>query len=284
MAHKIGSHEAIGAGLIRLVRDDLQAVRTGLAGSGPADRRIHRARQRLKRLRSLLRVLKPALGSKAQIAKVKTREAARRLAGARDADAAAASARGLRAEVGTGEEAGLDRLVTTLDREAKVRHAGAPPLAAVIGLIRQAEAALADVGDDMDGRELLEKALVRSYRRGGKALRRAETSLSMPDLHRWRKDVKDLWHLVRLARDRLPKGSGKLGRKLEKLGDLLGLDHDHSILAVKLVNSPSAEPEMMRQLQIIANKRRHLEGSAFTLGEKVYRRSPKRFGQRFRLE
>jgi CHAD domain-containing protein len=284
MAHKIGSHERIGAGLIRLVRADLQAVRTGLAGNGPADRRIHRARQRLKRLRSMLRVMKPALGAKAHIAKLKIREAAKRLASARDADAAAASARELRAEAAGRTEAALDRLVTTLDREAKVRHANAPPTAAVIALIRAVEADLADVADDMAGPDLLQKALEHSYRRGRKALRRAESSLSMPDLHRWRKDVKDLWHLMRLARERLPAGSGRFAGKLEKLGELLGLDHDHSILAVKLVDAPPAEPILMHQLQMIADKRRRLEGEAFALGEQLYRRAPKRFSERLKLE
>jgi CHAD domain-containing protein len=283
MAHKIGSHEGIGAALIRLVRDDLEAVRAGLAGNGPADRRIHRARQRLKRLRSLLRVLKPALGANAFIAKRKLREAAKLLASAREADAAVASARGLRAEAAGRAEAALDRLVMTLDREAKARHAGAPPTAAVIALIRQAEARLADVPDEFAGSDLLEEALERAYRRGGKALRRAETSLSMPDLHRWRKDVKDLWHLMRLARERLPGGAGKLAKRLEKLGELLGLDHDHAILAAKLADAPPSEPALMRQLQLIAEKRRALEGEAFILGERLYRRSPKRIGHRLRI-
>jgi CHAD domain-containing protein len=284
MAYRIGSHEQIDAALIRLVREDLAAVRAGLSGNGPADRRIHRARQRLKRLRSLLRVLKPALGNNAFIAKRKIREAARLLASARDADAAAASARGLRAAVAPRGNPALDRLVTTLDREATARHAAAPPTAAVLALIGEAEAALADVPDDFSGPELLERALKRSYRRGSKALRRAETSLSMPDLHRWRKDVKDLWHLLRLARRRLPDDMKKTAKRLEKLGELLGLDHDHAILAGKLVDAPPSEPTLSKQLRMIAERRRALESEAFNLGDDVYRRPPKRAARRLRLQ
>src|SRR5690606_38620697 len=102
MAHRIGGDEAIGGALIRLLADDVAKAREGLAGEGPADIRIHRARQRLKRARSLLRVLRPALGRPAERLKDGLAGSARMLSGARDADAAAASARNLLAGAAAG--------------------------------------------------------------------------------------------------------------------------------------------------------------------------------------
>jgi CHAD domain-containing protein len=277
VGHKIGKDEDIGAALVRLVREDLSAARTGLRGSGGAARRVHRARQRLKRARSLLKVLKPALGDNALAAKTKIREAARLLAAARDADAAASSARGLRAETAVQNGAALDRLVATLDRQAAAHHSRAPAMATAAALIGDAETSLSGFPDDIAGVVLLERALARAYREGSRALRCAEDSLAMPDLHRWRKDVKHLWHLLRLARNRLPTRANRLAGKLEKLGHILGLDHDHAILAAKLAEARSSEPTLTHRFALIAKKRRALEAEAFALGWRFYSKSPKRF-------
>jgi CHAD domain-containing protein len=282
MGHSIGKDEDVGEALARLVRDELVTARSTLSGNGAADRRIHRTRQKLKRARSLLKVLKPACGESTVVAKKKIGDAARLLAGARDADAAAASARGLRETV-AGRDPALDRLVASLDREAKAHHTRAPAMEAAAALIAEAEAVVAALPHDVDGTALLEKALVRAYRRGARSLARAERSLAMPDLHRWRKDVKHLWHLVRLARKRLPGNSDKFAARLEALGERLGLDHDHAILAARLAESPAGEPALNRQFQRIAERRRRLEAEAFALGERLYGR-PKRVGRRLRID
>jgi hypothetical protein len=108
-------------------------------------------------------------------------------------------------------------------------------------------------------------------------MRRAETSLATPDLHHWRTEVKRLWHLIRLGRKRLPKEAQKMAPRLDRLGEVLGLDHDHAMLAERLALSPRADPSLMRQLQAIANRRRDLEAEAFALGAKVYAKSVRRF-------
>lgn len=284
MGHKIGKDEDVGTALVRLVRDDLAAARAGLRGNDGAPRRIHRARQRLKRARSLLKVLKPALGPNGLTAKEKIREAARLLAGARDADAAAASARGLRAEAGTANGASLDRLVTAMSREAAATHARAPAMATAAALISDAELSLAGLNGHVAGVDLLEEALAKSFREGSRALRCAEDSLAMPDLHRWRKEVKHLWHLLRLSRKRLPARANKLAGKLAKLGHILGVDHDHAILAAKLADGPSSEPTLTRRFALIARKRRALEAEAFALGDRFYGKSRKRFARRLNID
>ena len=276
MAYTIGRKEHVGEALIRLARSDLDAVRIGLLGPGPASARIHRARQRLKRVRSLLKVLRPACAESADLARAKATEAARLLAGARDADAAAASARELLMEAAQAREVALDRLVSSLDHEAEASHTRTPSVYRVIRLVEEADEALARTDPSgYPGRKLLQEALRRANRRGHKAWRRARSSLAMPDLHRWRKDVKHLWHLLRLSRKRLPADARKTARQLEKISSLLGLDHDNAILATKLVDRP-AGPELMSQLSLIAGKRRSLERDAFARGERLYRRKRRR--------
>jgi CHAD domain-containing protein len=282
MPHRIGKREDIGAGLARLIADDLAAARRALVADGPAEVRIHRARQRLKRVRSVLRVLRPEIGARATRSIGRLRNAARLLAGARDADAVAASARSIKAAQ-AGENAGFDRVVAYLDYEARETHAGAGSTDEAIKLLAAAERDLARMPADIDGTALLERAIDKTFRRGRTARRRAEFSLATPDLHRWRKLVKELWHLVRLARKRLPTRAGGLAARLERLAELLGLDHDHAVLAERLALSPGGDPALLQQLALIAKERRTLEAEAFALGARIYRDKPKKFRRRMRL-
>jgi hypothetical protein len=108
----------------------------------------------------------------------------------------------------------------------------------------------------------------------------AEATLSTPDLHRWRKTVKDLWNLIRLARKRLPRRIVKTASNLDRLGETLGLGNDAALLAEKLALSPSGDPALMRQLALIARRRNALEAEAFSLGTSLYSRKPRTFSRR----
>ena len=125
MAHRIGRHEAIGDGALAPRSSTIVAAsaRGALPATASAEERVHRARQRLKRARSLLRVLKPVIGDEAADLPRALADAARLLAGARDADVAAASARGLRALVrGRRRRRASTAIVADLDRKAEEAH------------------------------------------------------------------------------------------------------------------------------------------------------------------
>jgi CHAD domain-containing protein len=280
MPHRIGKHEDIGRALLRLAAEDLSAAQRALDEGKPSDRTIHRVRQRLKRARSVLRVLKPALGDKAKLASGSLRAAGRLLSRARDADVAAESAREL-TTTAHGEEVGFGRVVVLLDREAKANQP--PSIGRVIELIAASEQEIAGASDDFDGDALLSRAIKGAYKRGVRARARAEETLTTPDLHQWRKAVKDLWHLLKLSRKRLPRRGSKVVPDYERLSELLGLDHDHAVLAEKLAVQPTGDPALMAQLALIAQRRRALEAEAFELGAKLYRKRPRAFRERVAL-
>lgn len=284
MAHRIGRKEQAGPALWRLLRDDIVGARDGLASDdGAREERVHRARQRLKRARSTLTVLKPALGHHARDLKRSIAAAARLLAGARDADVVAATARSLRETVGTTDDAGLDRVVADLDRKAEEAHRHDTPVDEVIERLSLIETAVDGLTRKIDGEDLFERAVTTAYADGRKAMARARSSLSTPDLHSWRKEVKVLWHLVRLGRRRLGRSVRKLAGDLDRLGDVLGYDHDHAVLAERLALAPDADHSLMRQLSMIARERQALEKEAFALGERIYRRKPKAFARKARF-
>jgi CHAD domain-containing protein len=276
---RLGRHEPAAAGLLRIARDGLIAVRADLQPGGDREARIHRVRQRLKRLRSTLRIVEPHFGERAAAARRELAMAGRLLAKARDADVAAASARGLSASA-AGNDHGLGRLALTLDLEAARAHNERTPIGEVQRHLAAATATIAGLEADFDGDALLAAALRRSYADGRRAMRKAKATLATANIHRWRKAVKHLWHVLGIARKRLPRRASRLLPDLDRLGDLLGLDNDHALLAERLALSPSADLSLMDQLSLIARRRHALEEEAFELGDKTYARKPKKFMDR----
>jgi CHAD domain-containing protein len=258
-------------------------VQKALVARESAEERIHGSRQRLKRIRTLLGVVEPVRPSEVAAAKRALRAAARLLAETRDADVVAASARGLRNLAEPGEDGGLDRVVAELAHQAEEAHDQSARERLASERLAAAEAALGRLPGGLDGGALFERALARSYRKGRRAMIQAQSSLATPELHRWRKAVKDYWNLVRIGRKRLPRSVRASAAALARLGDLLGLDHDHAVLAERLALSPEPDPGLMRHLALIARERQRLEEEAFRLGTKLYRHKPKKQARRLKL-
>ncbi len=276
--HHIAKDEDIAAALKRLAGDDLAAARRALSGGRAREARIHGVRQHLKRARTLLRVLEAAPSDGAQAARRSLTTIARMLAGARDADVAVASARELASATPRAAELGFDRIVATLEQEAARAHEEKAAPAEVDRLLAKLAAEVAALADNTgDARALLVRGLERIYRRGRRGMRRARQSLATPELHDWRKSVKDLWHLLSLAEERVSRKAQKLTPALQRLSDLLGLDHDHAVLAERLALSPTGDISLMAQLALIADRRRELEAETFELGETIYDESPNTF-------
>lgn len=276
MAHRLGKKEDPAKALLRLTVEDLTAAARDFRDAASREERVHRVRQRLKRVRTILRVLEPVYGPRVVAIRRDLSETARLLAGTRDADVAAASARELATTVPE-DDFGLARVVSTLDEEAARAHHERTPIGEVNRRLAAAISAISTFSDDYDGDALLTDALRRTYARGRRAMEQARSTLSTPDLHRWRKLVKQLWHLLRLDRKRLSKHAAGVAPDLERLGEVLGRDNDHALLAEKLALSPTGDFSLMSQLSLIAKRRNALEAEAFALGDKLYRRKPGRF-------
>lgn len=281
MAFRIGRDDDVAEALLRLARNDLEAARRDFRTAERREERVHRIRQRLKRIRTILRIIEPVHGERAAVARQTLAEAARLLARARDADVAAANARNL--AVAGGEDLGFHRIVETLDREAAEAHQRRTPVGDVQARLAAAFDDISALEAGFDGEAVLSAALRRAYGKGHKAMTKAETSLATPDFHRWRKAVKDLWHILLLARKRLPGKARHLAKRLDRLGELLGQDNDHALLAEKLALSPTGDHNLMNQLGLIAQQRHALEAEAFSLGHRIYRRRPKAFARRNRV-
>ncbi len=285
----------------------------------PGEQAVHETRKALKRLRALVRLLREDLGEQTFAREnAVLRDAARRLAGARDAEVILSTLDELLRHSGKlARRPGVRKLRRQLtaerDRAAKLALGDTATHTAVLGELNRARDRVAEwnlagptgewsllgslsiigpaashpTGPHSAGIEMMEPGLRHIYRQGRGRLRRAagaKQGKRARALHQWRKRVKNLRHAAELL------GLAQLARRAGALGDILGEEHDLTLLAARVDAShgPLAGSKRARRqtrkalLKLIARRRKRLRKQALREGRHLYRRSPRRFSQRMR--
>jgi CHAD domain-containing protein len=231
-----------------------------LRGDGEPEEAVHEARKDMKKLRALLRLV----GDKRlRREAVVFRDAARELAGLRDADVMLATLDGLEAD-------GELRQALEAHRIRTAGGARGPASEGAAEMLDQArervEAWPLDGAGFRDG-------LLRSYRRGRRAWRTTSEEPSVESLHEWRKRVKDLWYHLSLLEEGWKPVMSALADEAHELSDRLGDDHDLAVLwewAEEHAPSPDLEP-------VIAERRGQLQEDALVYGVRLYADKPRVF-------
>ncbi|MGH2911172.1 MAG: CHAD domain-containing protein [Solirubrobacteraceae bacterium] len=239
---------------------------------------VHEARKAVKRMRALARLQREEIGEEEfQRVNSSLRDMGRRLAGARDAEVRLATLVRLtnRHPKKLALE-GVARLRVALESDRKQ----APPL----GTISQ-QRVLADVADmrrelsrwnllDHDLQTLL-PGLRRIYREGRRRYERARHHHARPqDLHDWRKRVKALYYVLDMLGGANAKGVSGITKRTERLGEVLGEEHDLWMLSVYVEEHPQALGRGDRSqevlLKLISKQRQRLRERAFAGGARIY--------------
>ncbi len=259
---------------------------------------VHEARKTIKRMRALARLLREQLGEQEfKRVNASLREAGRRLAGARDADVRLATLqelierhpRALASPAPTeGRHEGIGLLEQQLQRERS--RDGQPPadidnvLADIAAMRDQlAHWSLVDTGFDT-----LAPGLQRIYREGRHRYVRCAQAQGgdEQDVHDWRKRVKSLYYALDMLGAKKVKGARRATRRANRLGDLLGSEHDLWMLGAYVEEHPQAfaadTVAMAELLELIEHRRRRLRKRALALGGRLYKRKPAEFTRRIR--
>lgn len=253
----------------------LAALRDDLAAD-PVEA-VHTARKDLKKIRSLLRLLREALGDAVYGRENDAlREAANGLGGIRDADV-------------------MLETLDALDTRFPGLTAATAPLRASIGSERPDDIAPRDegavtiiaevaarIGDwRLDESEsAINAGLARAYRRGRKRFADAREKPSAEAMHEWRKRGKDLWYHLRLLADAWPGILEPLAEEVHAMTDHLGAHHDLAVLADRAKDElPKGEP-LAALIDAVERKQSEHETAALALGERVYAEKPKAFSKR----
>ena len=277
---------------------------------------VHEARKAIKRMRALARLFRDELGEP-EFKRVNSslRAAAQRLAGARDAQMRLATLTSLAERHPDAlSRPGIDFLGIQLEQERA--QSGEPTnngdvLEDIAAMRRQLarwnllDRDFQDLAPGLkriykEGRKRYahakheQRVLKREQRRSTHeqgllehdrhAERPSEHPPSDQAMHDWRKRVKSLYYALDMLGGKHAKGARKATRRADRLGDVLGEEHDLWMLSVYAEEHPDAfgEDAGARKdlLELIERRRRRLRKRALKLGARLYKRSPGRFTQR----
>lgn len=290
MGYRLKPDKTVQKNIRRIAREQIDKA-LGEINDPELDRHeaIHQVRKRCKKLRGLLRLVRPELGKVYQRENARFRNIARNLAGMRDEQSMVEA---------------LERLLSTLEDNERgfydpVLSALRTKRNAVAASTRQDPASLL-----ADARQALEKArkitdswrlsasgfkavhgFDKTYKRGRMALSNAYQTKATDDFHEWRKRVKYHSHHLQLLGPLWPRVNRAWQNESRTLADILGNDHDLALLDALLESDSGqlAENQTRQSLQIIIRKeQRHLRKQAWKIGQRLYAESPGAFRKRWK--
>jgi CHAD domain-containing protein len=286
MAYRLKRKESAAEAVRRVAREEIAKGIDAAGGTAPLSERVHDARTSCKKLRGLLRLVRPQLGDVYRRENVFLRDAARSLAAARDEAVILDTFDGL-----------IRRGARHVDPDAVAAiraalHPPAPPPSDgdFAGLLTAFADSFRDLRDRIDdwrvedgGFAAIKDGLKDVYRRGRKAMRKAFKTDDPADFHEWRKQAKYHWYHVRLLRNVWRPVTEARAGELERLSDLLGEDHDLTVLAAAVRELTGCDPHHTKAiLDLIDRRAAKLRSEAEPLGRRLYAEKPKRFVRRFR--
>jgi hypothetical protein len=322
------SDETAASGYRRIVLGQLDFAIELLRGESsiPSAAAVHETRKALKRVRAMMRLLEGELGARrATRERAVLRDAAARLAGARDAEVMVSTLDALterhprklarrRGVVELREDLERERLrasARTLGDDAATRERVAEELSEV-----RARVAKWELPANRSAARLTGAGLEHIYRAGRTDRRRAGRRRAGPRvLHKWRKHVKDLRYGAEVLGVREPARAGsesagkrrpeqsrrkveqrtvkrsrriaKIARRADRLGEMLGEEHDLMLLAERVRTHKPLKRHRKRTrkrlLRTIARRRADLRKRALRDGERLYALGPKRFVRNMRV-
>jgi len=269
------------------VNDALEQIDRSDVGPHEA---IHEVRKDCKKLRGVIRLVRPQFPSTYRRENKAIRDAAARLSDIRDTEAVIECYDDL-----------LDRFEDEVDRQEF-----APIRRALTKNKKQAESEVEDLdakleefrGEMRDTLERIENwklpaagfdgvgpGLEKVYRRGRKAMEEAYAEPSVEAFHEWRKRAKYLRYQSRLLQSTWKPVVKKFRDEVKDLSDYLGDDHDLAVLRDTLLSDLSSSPNkrnIQALLGLTDRRSAELREKARLLGSRIYAEKPAAFTRRMK--
>jgi CHAD domain-containing protein len=278
-AYCLKAAEPLPQGIARVANGRIGHALEELRGKSDStpEEAVHEARKDLKKLRALLRMTRGELGDAAfRRENLCFRDAGRELAGVRESDVMLDTLKAL--DIPAGVEGQLRETI----HSHRARNGGDARRTAstgVVAMLREARERVEDWPLERDSFDALRKGLERTYRRGRRDFRAAQSDPTVEALHEWRKRVKDLWYQHTLLRELWPPVMQAVGNEAHQLANRLGDDHDLATLADWVREHAAAEPEFF---EAVESRRSELQAEAMALGERLYADKPGPYVRRLR--
>ena len=279
MAYRFARDDASVEHALRRIASEQIDWAIGTIDAG-ADDPVHEIRKSCKKIRGLLRLVRPALASYAD-ENAAFRDIARAISTLRDATVLTDSYDAIMAAYGDQVDRRalgvIRRRLTLMRKERAAEHDATALLAQCREQLSQAGERAHTWRLDDDGFIAIAGGLKQTYRRARKAMRKAEKTPTPEHFHDWRKRCKYHWYHARLLQPIWPGPMKAHIACAHELGDVLGEHHDLTVfldaLAVQALKFDNdARIEVMAGL--VRSRQVVLATRAFALGARLLAEPP----------
>jgi CHAD domain-containing protein len=277
--------ESAEVGIKRIVDEQLENALDELRGADAkkADAAVHAARKRLKRIRAIIRLVREELGEETfSHENACFRDAGGTLSEARDAAVLVQTLDSLKETVDQPAFASARKKLVARRLAVKKRVLDAGNgLESVAELVEAARKRVGEWRIERDGWEALRPGLKRIYGEARTAFECAEVGGAPELFHEWRKRVKDLWHQAEILEGIWPAVMKELAEQFHALADLLGDEHDLSVLKAVVEAEALARAGGVSPVAAAAAERRtRLQEEARALGGRLFAEKAGAFAKR----
>ncbi|KFL30858.1 hypothetical protein JP75_12780 [Devosia riboflavina] len=278
MGFSFSQRSKVGSQVRKIAAEQIDAALDDIAASEDFDDTVHELRRRCKKIRGLLRLVRPNFPDFAT-ENAAFRDAANALSASRDAAVMLETFDALfKDEPSETRNALRSRLEDNVRRVSRQEDR--------TGLLDGFAEAMASARKrvkhwnfDAQGFALIEPGLHDTYARMRKRLKEAEKTGEDEDFHEWRKETKGHWFQVTLLKDCAPDRLGARRDQLDILGEYLGDHHNLAVLDDGL--EALAGPLDETVAKAISCRQEDLAKKAFALGRQLIVDSPKALVSRF---
>lgn len=277
MAFRFQTNETAADGFRRMALSQIVRARRHLTDNEDHAVAIHEARKCLKRIRALLRLVRPAL-TKEQYRRenARFRDIARLLSTSRDRQVMRETVARLATEASDQQRKALGALGEVLAKDAgdgSSPHDSREAREAAVAALGRAKKGFKTLAPDLKMRDSIRIGLKRSYREGQKALAEAIANPGDETLHEWRKTVQVHWRHMLLLSEAWPEYFAVRSNAAKELSDWLGEDHDLAVLIEFVSHGPGSviDPGYAEAIAGMAVERqRQLRARAFRQGAYLF--------------
>ena len=289
MAYRLKRSESVPEGIKRVVTGEIDSAAERLqhCGAKNRDQAIHEARKSLKKIRGVLRLVRPELGEKYREENECFRDLGRQLSEMRDAQAIGEVFESLVGHNSRGGEmdafAGIRRGIESAKREKEQATDVERLILTTLDFLGSARERVAGWPLHNDGFTAVAAGLKRTYKRGRRALAKAQRNSNPLTYHAFRKRVKDHWYHIRLLESLWTEAQQARESSLHDLETWLGDDHNLVVLSEQMQNEPDrygGQQNLARFLALAERYEKELRSNSLALGQRLYEEKPGEFIRR----
>ena len=286
MAYRFRRKQSVRKNVARIATEQIDEAISELAdGSMDPHEAVHQVRKHYKKIRALLRLVRPALGDIFAAENAWFRNAGRELSRVRDAQSAIET-----------YDALMEHFAGQVDVSAfgSVRHRLTERKKQIadeqMPLSEQLDALASDLTEargrvkkwvlEVNGFKAVSGGLGKTYSRARRALAGAYEQMTPEVFHEWRKRAKAHWYQVRLICPARPKVLKARRDNAKRLAEILGNEHDLSMFRDLLAedrDSFGTARNVDAMWELVNRRQAELRDEARPLGKQLFAKKPKAF-------